>query len=98
MNFISQTFTSFLRIKMVSNTELEPDVIAELNNGRKIEAIKKLRGSQNIGLKEAKELVDHYLSSHPELDVTVQRSGGSGFILFIILAVAAYFIYTTMFN
>jgi len=83
---------------MTSSTELEPDVIAELNNGRKIAAIKKLRASRNIGLKEAKELVDDYLSSHPELDVTVQRTGGSGFIVFIILAVAAYFFYTTMFN
>lgn len=83
---------------MASNTELEPDVIAELNNGRKIEAIKKLRASRNIGLKEAKELVDNYVSLHPELDVTVQRTGGSGFIVFIILAVAAYFFYTTMFN
>jgi len=83
---------------MASNTELEPDVIAELNNGRKIAAIKKLRALRNIGLKEAKELVDNYVSLHPELDVTVQRAGGSGFIVFIILAVAAYFFYTTMFN
>jgi len=81
---------------MTSSTELEADVIAELNNGRKIEAIKKLRALRNIGLKEAKELVDNYVSLHPELDLTVQRSGGSGFIVFIILAVAAYFFYTTM--
>lgn len=83
---------------MASYTELEPDVIAELNNGRKIAAIKKLRALRNIGLKEAKELIDNYVSLHPELDVTVQRTGGSGFIVFIILAVAAYFFYTTMFN
>lgn len=83
---------------MTANTELEPDVINELNNGRKIAAIKKLRALRNIGLKEAKELVDDYLSLHPELDVTVQRSGGSGFIVFIILVVTGYFFYTTMFN
>jgi len=83
---------------MASNTELEADVIAELNNGRKIEAIKKLRALRNIGLKEAKELVDNYVSLHPELDLTVQRSGSSGFIVLIILAVAGYFFYTTMLN
>ena len=83
---------------MTSNTELEPDVIAELNNGRKIEAIKKLRASQNLGLKEAKELVDNYVSLHPELDITVQRSGGSGFVVLIILAAAAYLFYTLMIN
>lgn len=83
---------------MTANTELEPDVINELNNGRKIAAIKKLRTSRNLGLKEAKELVDNYVSLHPELDVTVQRSGGSGFIVFIILVVTGYFFYTTMFN
>ena len=83
---------------MTSSTELEPDVIAELNNGRKIDAIKKLRALRNIGLKEAKELVDSYLSLHPELDVPVQHSGGSGFIVFLILVVAASFINTTMIN
>jgi ribosomal L7/L12-like protein len=81
---------------MASSTELEPEVIAELNNGQKIEAIKKLRVLRNLGLKDAKELVDLYLSLHPELDVTVQRSGRSGFIVLIILAVAAYFFYTIM--
>jgi uncharacterized membrane protein YukC len=81
---------------MTSNTELEPDVIAELNIGRKIEAIKKLRALLNIGLKEAKKLIDNYVSLHPELDVTVQRSSGSGFLVLIVLAVAAYIFYTSM--
>jgi hypothetical protein len=83
---------------MTSDTELEPDVIAELNNGRKIEAIKKLRASRNLGLKEAKEVVDNYVNLHPELDITVQRSSSSGFVVLILLAAAAYLFYTFMIN
>jgi len=84
---------------MTSSTELEPDVIAELNNGRKIAAIKKLRASRNIGLKEAKELVDEYLATHPETSTIVQKSGsGSGLGVLVIGGIAAYFIYTFIFK
>ena len=38
---------------------LPPDVIEALNAGNKIEAIKLLRGHTGLGLKEAKDWVDH---------------------------------------
>lgn len=40
--------------------ELEAEVITAIENGKKVDAIKKLREIRGIGLKESKELVDLY--------------------------------------
>jgi ribosomal protein L7/L12 len=39
---------------------LPPDVLELLNAGNKIEAIKRLRGTTGLGLKEAKDLIESY--------------------------------------
>lgn len=45
-----------------------PDgVVAALQRGGKIEAIKLLREARGIGLKDSKEVVERYLASHPDL-------------------------------
>src|SRR5215813_9560833 len=46
---------------------LSTAAIAALQRGNKIEAIKMLRAERNIGLKEAKDAVDDYVSSQPSL-------------------------------
>lgn len=51
---------------MFSN-ELPPEVLQALEQGRKIEAIKRLREQRNMGLKQARETVEAYLGEHPEV-------------------------------
>ncbi|MEM9567273.1 MAG: hypothetical protein AAF974_03110 [Cyanobacteria bacterium P01_E01_bin.34] len=50
---------------MATSSELPPDVVAAIADGRKIEAIKLLRNQWRISLPEAKSLVDAF-----ELDVS----------------------------
>ena len=52
---------------MNPESELPEDVLAAIHENRKIEAIKLLREHRNIGLKEAKEIVDAYAAEHPQL-------------------------------
>ncbi|MBS7663539.1 50S ribosomal protein L7/L12 [Pseudomonas lalucatii] len=47
--------------------DLPPQVQAALRQGRKIEAIKRLREERGLGLQQAKQDVDAYLRAHPEL-------------------------------
>jgi hypothetical protein len=50
-----------------------PQAVAALNAGRKIDAIRIVRETQGIGLKEAKELVDSYVALHPDLQWRVEQ-------------------------
>ena len=82
---------------MTQIIELEANVIEEIQKGRKVQAIKNLRNARNIGLKEAKQLVDAYCLENKVDDSAVVKLGNtSGIIFFIIFAVAAYFIYTQL--
>ncbi len=68
--------------------QLSQAVVALLQQGRKIDAIKTLREEQPIGLKEAKDAVDEYCRQHPEL-IPARSSGKSvSWIFYIILAAA----------
>jgi hypothetical protein len=49
------------------NLTLPPAAMAALWQGHRIEAIKLVRLEQNIGLHEAKDLIDTYLRSQPAL-------------------------------
>ena len=72
----------------------EPEVIEALNNGKKIQAIKSLRESRGIGLKEAKDLVENYIETHGLTELQQKNSGSiQGFIFFVVLAVMAYYIF-----
>lgn len=44
-------------------------MVSALSEGKKIEAIKLLREAYGIGLKEAKDAVDEYIKSRPELSM-----------------------------
>jgi ribosomal protein L7/L12 len=76
------------------NAELEPEVIEELQNGRKVNAIKKLRELRGMGLKESKELVDLYCSENDIASPSVEKvSSNNGIILLTVFAIVAYFLY-----
>lgn len=83
------------------NRELEPEVIAALNDGQKIMAIKLLRGSRNIGLKQAKELVDQYDGSESSASISRSNQGNAvvivksnnTIVLVVFIVVALFLIY-----
>lgn len=79
---------------MQERITLENEVVAELQRGRKVSAIKKLRQLRGVGLKEAKELVDLYREQN-NMDPPSPRDGGSGIRLstVIVIVLACYFIY-----
>ena len=64
--------------------DLPVEVIAALERGQKIEAIKLLRELKGIGLKEAKEAVDDYAPERQPGGVSVVQSGGHGGIFWLL--------------
>lgn len=81
---------------MGNNTYLEPEVIEELEQGRKISAIKMLRTKRSIGLKEAKNLIDTYLVQNPYLKIERPKSS-SGPIILLAIIFLAYALYRNLF-
>jgi len=75
--------------------DLPPEVIAHIDANRKIEAIKALRESRGIGLKEAKEAVDaHIARTDPGAVSTGERDRGQHRLFFFaLLVVAVYVVY-----
>jgi len=81
--------------------DLPRDALAALENGNKIEAIKHVREARNIGLKEAKDVVEEYLADMPNLRVRMaaashkRAGGGLGWVLLAsVVALAAYYVHT----
>ena len=72
---------------------LPPEVLAEIQAGRKIEAIKLLRQKTGLGLKESKDLVDGVASESPSYVVEDSAGNRKTFLILVILAAAAYAIY-----
>lgn len=80
--------------------EIPSNAIVALEQGNKIEAIKVIRLSKGLGLKESKDLVEAYLQSDPGLEQRFKskqseknRSGKFLFAL-IIIGVIAYIIFS----
>lgn len=79
----------------MTGTQLPEQAIAALNLGRKIEAIKIVRESSGLGLKDAKGLVDAYVATQPHLQdklaatTTVTIRGCVFFLLGLLAALAA---------
>ena len=63
--------------------DLPADVVQAIHDGRKIEAIKRLREARGIGLKEAKEAVDAYVTANPHLVPAQSSGGGLGFLVIL---------------
>lgn len=84
------------------NPELEAEVIAEIEMGKKVTAIKMLRELRGIGLKEAKDIVDSYAranqgsvaSPNGSIEMVESSSGfGAKIGLTIVFGLICYFIY-----
>lgn len=68
--------------------ELPREVVAALRQNKKIEAIKLLRESRNLGLKEAKDIIDRY--DRPEkAEYRALKDQGSFFIGRVIFVLVA---------
>jgi ribosomal protein L7/L12 len=73
---------------------LSPAAIAALRQGNKIEAIKIVRVERNLGLKEAKDWVEAYVSGDLSLkrkmeEVRAEAKKGFMFWLLVLLALGA---------
>jgi hypothetical protein len=71
---------------------LPPAAVAALEKGSIIEAIKIVRADRNLGLKEAKDLVDRHLAADPGLRDRARSAGaegGRGVLLWIALIALA---------
>ena len=78
---------------MNEDTELPQDVLAAIRANRKIDAIKLLREQRNLGLKEAKDVVDAYIDSLPpgSGNRSQQTDHGTGRLVIAVLVVAAIY-------
>ncbi|MCB1614551.1 MAG: ribosomal protein L7/L12 [Pseudomonadales bacterium] len=71
-----------------ADVEMSVDAIAALEKGSKIEAIKIIRESSGLGLKDSKEFVEHYLANNPQVNQRLKdnsRSGGAFFLVLIVM-------------
>jgi ribosomal protein L7/L12 len=78
---------------MTTEIELPVDVIAEIQANRKVTAIKLLRSHQDIGLKEAKKIVDAYMDAHPSNNSSSAQESEGSFGRIVILALGVGVIY-----
>jgi ribosomal protein L7/L12 len=76
---------------------LPADVVHAIRDGRKVEAIKRLRAHRRIGLKEAKDAVEAYMRREPPLPAPIEPHAESGLglsllvFVFFVLGFLAYF-------
>jgi hypothetical protein len=84
--------------------ELSLEAVTLLNEGRMIDAIKSVRQSEGVGLKDAKDRVDAYLAREPMLRAQLelkQRAARRKFFLWFLLVdllVAAVVIYWMLYR
>lgn len=74
-------------------TELPEDVLAAVHAGRKIDAIKLLRGRRGLGLKEAKQVIEIYIAQNPELVTASPSREGIGLARLVLPAAIAVLLY-----
>lgn len=68
------------------------DVIAAVDNGRKIQAIKILREETGLGLKEAKDAIDALARERrgePDIGASMTEEGGAGGLIKLLVVIAA---------
>ncbi|HUQ09125.1 MAG TPA: hypothetical protein VM146_02330 [Steroidobacteraceae bacterium] len=84
--------------------ELSIEAVTLLNEGRVIDAIKSVRQTEGLGLKEAKGRVDAYLSREPMLRAQIelrQRAARRKFFLWFLLVdlvIAAVVVYWMLYR
>ena len=74
-------------------TDLPPEILDAIHANRKIAAIKLLRAHQNLGLRDAKDIVDAYIAENPQLinRKPAAEGSGPGFLLLVCVLVAIGF-------
>lgn len=82
-------------------SDLPEAVVAALSQGQKIKAIKLLREANAIGLKEAKDVIEEYIKSRPELSMRLAAIQGESIkglfrlaIIIAALSLMAFWFYT----
>jgi hypothetical protein len=82
---------------VISDSELPPEVVKAITQGRKIEAIKLLREATGIGLANAKVLVDRAVRRHaeinPQMPNSIKEVGSGKLVGLTLLLVIAYGLY-----
>ena len=73
---------------MTSENQLPEDVVAALENGRTVDAVKRLRALEGLGLKEAKERIDAHLAANPNRYPKPETGSGGRFLMFAVILVA----------
>jgi len=77
--------------------KLPEEALAALESGKKIEAIKSVRTSFNVGLKEAKEIVEAYIEADhglkQRISVANNNAAQSAFSGLLVIAVIVLVIY-----
>lgn len=81
------------------NQSIPGAAIAALEQGSKIEAIKIVRIAQNVGLKEAKDIVEAYIDNTPSVKSRMSAANAASakgalrwvFIIAAIVVIAYYF-------
>jgi len=76
---------------MNSTPNLPDQVVSAIRAGRKIHAIKLLRESRGLGLKEAKHAVDAYIHANPSAQQP--QSSSNGLVLIVVLLLVVYVVY-----
>ena len=66
-------------------SDLPGAAIAALHQGRKIEAIKVVRETTGLGLKDAKNLVESYISSRPDLQMNFAAAQSQSMRIFLLV-------------
>ena len=74
---------------MSEGQSLSSEVIAAIDQGRKIDAIKLLREETGLGLKEAKHAVEAYERRHPAMTSLAEPRAESSFGRLVTVAVVA---------
>jgi ribosomal protein L7/L12 len=75
-----------------ANQDLPSEAIAALERGSKIEAIKCVRVARGVGLKEAKDIVEQFIESRPEVKrrmAAANAESAKGALRWILMLVAA---------
>jgi ribosomal protein L7/L12 len=84
--------------KSTLKPQLSANVIAALQKGNKIEAIKIVRQEQRLDLKDAKDLVERYVQSEPALQAPLAAAASDArnkalqwFLILLALVLVGYY-------
>ena len=73
--------------------EFPAAAIAALTKGHKIEAIKIVRQEWSLGLKEAKDAVETYVKTRPDLTSQFQEAGNNRLWLWLLVLLTAILLF-----